>query len=130
MLKACKYCGGIHPTNYRCGAKPKSSYVRNKDIQAFRNSKEWKSKRAEIRERDGNMCLACWNNLSGTLCRINQNNLSVHHIKPLAKAWMLRLCDDNLITLCEHHHEAAEKGDISKKILLEIVKKGLKISPP
>ncbi len=130
MLKACSYCGGIHPHRYECPAKPKSTYVRNKDIQAFRNSKEWRDKRNEIRERDGNLCLACWHNLAGTARRINQDRLSVHHIKSLAKAWALRLCNDNLITLCEHHHEEAEKGEISEIFLCNLVKKGLKISPP
>lgn len=130
ILKACSYCGRIHPHGYKCEAKPQSTYVRNKDIQAFRNSKEWKDKRIEIRERDSNLCLACWHNAPGTVRRINQDRLSVHHIKSLAKAWVLRLCNDNLITLCEHHHEAAEKGEISVHFLLNLVKRGLKISPP
>lgn len=130
MLKSCSYCGGIHPHGYECPAKPKSTYVRNKDVQAFRSSKAWRDKRNEIRERDGNLCLACWHNLAGTVRRINQNGLSVHHIKPLVKAWVLRLCNDNLITLCEHHHEAAEKGDVSEQILLDLVQIGLKITPP
>lgn len=130
MLKACKYCGRIHSFDFRCAAKPKSNYVRNKEIESFRNSREWKTKRTDIRWRDHGCCVACWNNLPGTLRRINSEGLSVHHIKPLVKAWALRLCDDNLITLCEYHHEAAEKGTISEQILFDLVKKGVKISPP
>lgn len=129
MLKACKYCGKIHSYDYDCLAKPKSTYIRNKDIVAFRNSKEWKNKRVEIRRRDRGCCVACWNNLTGTIRRINTEDLSVHHIKSLVKAWALRLCDDNLITLCSHHHEEAEKGIISEQILLNLIKKGVKISP-
>ena len=130
ILKSCSYCGRIHSHGYKCAAKPQSTYVRNKDIQAFRSSKAWRDKRTEIRDRDGNICLACWHNLSGTIRRINQDNLSVHHIKSLAKAWVLRLCNDNLITLCEHHHEEAEKGAISEQFLLDLVQIGLKIAPP
>lgn len=129
ILKACSYCGRIHPHGYKCTAKPQSNYVRNEDIQTFRNSKEWRDKRIEIRERDGNMCLACWHNLSGTIRRINQDRLSVHHIKSLIKAWKLRLFNNNLITLCEHHHEEAEKGEISEQILLNLIEIGLKITP-
>lgn len=130
ILKACSYCGRIHPHGYKCAAKPQSNYVRNEDIQTFRNSKEWKDKRIEIRERDGNLCLACWHNLAGTTRRINQDRLSVHHIKSLIKVWKLRLSNNNLITLCEHHHEEAEKGEISEQILLNLIEIGLKIAPP
>ena len=130
MLKACKYCGRIHPLGYVCSKKPKSSYVRNADVIKFRNSKAWKDKREEIKERDCFMCVACFHNLQGTIIRINQARLSVHHIKSLIKAWVLRLCDDNLITLCDHHHELAEKGEISPEILHELVRKGCKNTPP
>ena len=130
ILKACSYCGRIHPRGYHCASRPQSGYVRNKDIAAFRSSKAWRSKRNEIRERDGNLCLACWHNAEGTVRRINQEGLSVHHIRSLVKAWHLRLQNENLITLCEHHHEAAEKGELSECFLLNSVKKGLNISPP
>jgi len=130
ILKACKYCGGIHSFDYECSSKPKSSYIRNKDIQTFRNSKEWRTKREEIKNRDRYICVACWFNAHGTIRRINSQKLSVHHIKPLSKAWQLRLNSDNLITLCEYHHEAAEKGAISERMLFEFLKKGIHLSPP
>lgn len=130
MLKACKYCGQIHPREYVCPKKPKSLYIGDKKIRAFRNSKAWDIKRKEIRDRDNNLCVACWHNLKGTLNRITTSGLSVHHIVPLYKAWALRLDDDNLITLCSTHHELAEKGEISKETLRECVKKGVNISPP
>lgn len=129
MLRACKYCGGIHPNGYTCPRKPKSIWIGDSKIRAFRNSKDWDNKRREIRQRDHNMCVACWHNLKGTLRRISTDNLSVHHIKPLNKAWELRLNNDNLITLCTTHHESAEKGNISEKILIECVRLGVNISP-
>jgi len=130
ILKACKYCGGIHKADFICPRKPKSQYVRDEKIVSFRNSKEWKEKREKIKQRDCGCCVACWHNMAGTLKRINTRSLSVHHIVPLVIAWALRLCDNNLITLCEHHHEAAEKGEIPQQLLFDLVKKGVKISPP
>ena len=112
MLKACKYCGRIHPIGTVCKKKPKYKCRRNADIVAFRNSTEWISKREQIKERDNYLCVACLNNLHGILKRINGELLSVHHIIPIAKAWELRLDDDNLITLCRYHHELAERGTI------------------
>lgn len=47
-------------------------------------------------------------------------NLSVHHINPIAEDWDSRLDNDNLITLCRKHHEQAEASLISKKELRKI----------
>ena len=121
MLKACKYCGRIHSHGEVCKHKPQSSYIRDKQIQCFRNSKLWRDKRDKIKERDHNLCQACFHNLPNTLRRINGSRLSVHHIVPLKKSWQLRLEDDNLITLCDVHHEQAEKGAISAKELRNLV---------
>lgn len=129
MLKACQYCGQIHPHGYVCPKKPKSAWIGDEKIRAFRNSKEWSDKRTEIKERDLYLCVACWHNLPGTLRRINGSSLSVHHIKPLKKAWGLRLCNDNLITLCGTHHELAEKGTIGEKMLSELIKNAVLIPP-
>lgn len=129
ILKACKYCGGIHPIGFNCPRKPDSSYTRNPKIRAFRNSALWKRKSKEIKERDHYLCQACLNNLPGTIHRINSVGLSVHHIKSLVKAWALRLCSSNLITLCTHHHELAEKGEIPEYVLQSIAK-NQEISPP
>ena len=121
MLKACKYCGRIHAHSEVCQHKPQSGYIRDKEIQRFRNSKAWRDKRDQIKERDRHLCQACLHNLPNTLRRINSNKLSVHHITPLIKAWSLRLEDGNLITLCDVHHEQAEKGAISAKELRNLV---------
>ena len=123
MKKACVYCGKIHDKNFICDKKPKqkSKQTRQRHIENFRSSYDWKLKHEEIKRRDKYLCQACLNNLPGTLSRINQDSLSVHHIRPLITNWDLRLDRDNLITLCDMHHELAECGKISVDTLLEIL---------
>lgn len=126
MKKACPYCGGIHDRNHNCEKKPEilNRTLCKEDI--FRWSYDWKMKREYIKRRDNYLCLACLNNVTGTVRRLNNEELSVHHIVPVRTDWELRLDEKNLITLCRKHHEMAEKGQISAEILLKI----LKIIPP
>ena len=91
-------------------------YVRKKirrDVDAFRSTAAWTAKSAEIRERDLYCCRLCL--AEG---RITMRDLGVHHIVPLMADFDKRLDNDNLITLCRYHHEAAERGQISRKELL------------
>lgn len=125
MKKACRYCGKIHDKKHICEQKPPPMFRgRNnpgrEDI--FRWSYDWKMKRTEIMKRDRYLCLACFNSLRGTVKRLNNEELSVHHIRPLRTSWEQRLDNRNLITLCRMHHEAAESGLIPAKILLKIVR--------
>lgn len=117
MLKTCKYCGRIVPEDHVCSMKPKYNKADN-NILKFRNSKEWKHKSLEIKQRDNSFCV---------YCRIKEghytyDDIEVHHIVPLAEDWNKRLDNINLITLCRRHHELAEKGDIDKKILIDLIK--------
>lgn len=121
MKKACKYCGKIHDRDYVCDSKPTYRRIRDSDIDRFRGSQQWIKKRADIKDRDKHLCQACLNNLHGTTKRITTDDLSIHHIIPLKKAWDMRLDDNNLITLCRYHHEMAEKHVISARQLREIV---------
>lgn len=65
--------------------------------------------------------------------QVEYDGLSVHHIIPLE----ILLDDDyekafdlnNLITLCERHHEAAEAGKISREELIKIAKENGKSGP-
>lgn len=68
-------------------------------------------------KRDVYCCRLCL--LEGLL---KNRGLSVHHIIPLSEDFEKRLDPDNLITLCRHHHEQAEKGIIPRKKLLELAK--------
>jgi predicted restriction endonuclease len=47
--------------------------------------------------------------------------LEVHHAVPLETDYDKRLDDDNLITLCERHHEMAERGDIPLDVIRRII---------
>lgn len=56
----------------------------------------WIARREEIKARDGGKCILCE----------DTKHLQVHHIRYTkgAKAW--EYPDSNLVTLCEHHHDA------------------------
>jgi predicted restriction endonuclease len=53
----------------------------------------------------------------------NFEDLQVHHAVSIAQRQDLKLCDENLITVCSHHHDMCERGKISvaevKKIIVE-----------
>lgn len=116
MLKSCKYCGRVHDNKYDCGKKPKRKKKIN-NINKFRWSRKWREKSEDIKRRDNYLCSVCKEEN-----RYNYSNLEVHHIVPLKEDFDKRLDDDNLITLCEEHHEKAERGEISRKYLQAIVK--------
>jgi hypothetical protein len=56
-------------------------------------------------------------------------DLEVHHIESIEENWDKRLDDDNLITLSEDYHEKAERGEISKELLKQIVRERNNIPP-
>lgn len=126
MKKACKYCGRIHESGYVCRKKPSIQNRRYKTGErqedAFRWSYAWKTKREDIKKRDRYLCRACLEGLPGTVRRLNQDDLSVHHIISLEEDYSLRLDDENLVTLCRYHHGEAEQGRLAAETLLKIVK--------
>ena len=121
MKYTCKYCGGIHEEGYKCPRKPKRQYKPRPDTDRgnFRVSSEWLRVRAEVLERDGYRCRICEE--EHTPRRYNRR-LSVHHIVPLAEDWTRRSDPDNLITLCDRHHDDAERGRYSRTYLKKLVK--------
>lgn len=126
MKKACPYCGAIHDKKYICPKKPTGKYHSRTELSQadiFRGSYDWKCKREYIMKRDLYLCVACRHKLPGTIRQFNNEDLSVHHIRPLNTNYELRLDDENLITLCRIHHEMAEKCEISTDKLLNIVTK-------
>lgn len=123
MKRACPYCGKIHDRKEHCERAPKYKSERGSREDIFRWSYEWKCKREYVLRRDRYLCVACRHNLPGTIAPLNNRELSVHHIRSLKTNWDLRLCDENLITLCRIHHEMAEKCEISAEDLLKIVAK-------
>lgn len=87
----------------------------------FRGKSAWKRKREEIKERDNFVCQVCVRNLYNPLRIYETDNLQVHHVIPLEKDYNKRLDNDNLITLCEKHHEMAEAGEIPIEVIKGIV---------
>lgn len=127
MLKACSYCGRIHDGKYMCEQKEQSIRNRqskrskaNKRVYDFHRSHKWKGKSIAIRERDNYCCQICERGLHNPDRQYETDNISVHHIVPIAEDWDKRLDDENLITLCAKHHEQAEKGEIKKEELKKI----------
>lgn len=120
-LASCKYCGRIHAKDFNCGKKPARKKL-NTQADRFRWSQLWKDKREQIKERDHHMCQVCIRNLYGAQNQYVFNDLEVHHIIPLAEDYECRLDDDKLITICEPHHEKAERGEIPREELLRIAK--------
>lgn len=120
MLKSCKYCMRIHDSKYDCGKKPKKLKKTSKKDR-FRWTVAWQKKREEIKERDNYLCQVCIRNRYNTSEQFNYNDLEVHHAISLENDFEKRLDNDNLITLCERHHEMAEKGEIPLKEIQEII---------
>ncbi len=127
MLKACSYCGRIHDSKYMCPQKEQNIKSRqsqrskaNKKVYDFHRSHKWKGKSVAIRERDNYCCQICERGLHNPDRQYETDNISVHHIVPIAEDWDERLDDENLITLCAKHHEQAEKGEIKKDELKKI----------
>lgn len=131
MKISCMYCGKIHEKKFDCGKKPKKIYGKRKKSDRFRWQQAWKKKREEIKERDNYLCQVCLNGEYPINDRVlNYENLEVHHIEKLNDRPDLALENSNLITLCENHHEMAEKGAISSDYLTKIVAEKEKTSPP
>ena len=123
MLRSCRWCNRIHDSRFDCGRKPKYKRTRYNDTDAFRSSAAWQHKREQIRERDKNLCQICIRNLYGTIQQYTYDGLSVHHAEKVEDAWDKRLDDENLLLLCDIHHEMAEDGRIPvdeiKRIIAE-----------
>lgn len=131
MFKSCKYCGGIHESNYVCDLKPKrKDYTERSEIDKFRSTRKWTNKSLSIKKRDMNLCQVCIRKIYNTISTYNYINLQVHHIIPIHEDWEKRLEDDNLITLCSYHHKLAENGKINRAELLNIVREQENNIPP
>ena len=121
MLKSCKYCMRIHDSKYDCGRKPqRKKQGNNKD--RFRWTQAWQRKREEIKDRDKHLCQVCIRNLYDTHNQYTYDDLEVHHAIPLEEDFEKRLDNENLITICEGHHEMAERGEIPLEVILKIIR--------
>lgn len=121
MLKSCKYCGRIHDEKHVCEQRRQAEEKRwrnRKKTNAlnFRRSKAWTDKSISIRKRDAYMCVCCKAMLEKTVRQYNTTDLSVHHIIPIEEDYSKRLDEDNLITVCDVHHEMCEAGIIKRDV--------------
>lgn len=119
--KSCIYCGRIHDKNFLCPKKPIRTRYNKTDKDKFRNTKAWQNKREEIKQRDKGLCQICLLKLYNTIKQYTFRGIEVHHIIPLNEDYSLRLESDNLISLCQYHHELAERGEISRSELKDII---------
>lgn len=114
---SCSYCGKIHPVGYICPKKPKRKYNDDKEERQLRSTSAWTRKSIEIREKAKGLCEVCRD--QGT---ITYKNISVHHIDKVRDNKDKLLDNYNLIALCTHHHEQAEKGGLSKEYLRRLAR--------
>lgn len=106
--KICSRCGRILPVGERCSCQPAyrrdyQKFRRDKKIQEFRNSAEWRAMRNKILTRDDNTDQYVLHT-TGAL----RPGFSVHHIISLSERWDLRLDEHNLITLSDDTHASLE----------------------
>ena len=121
MLKSCSRCGRIHDFNKQCYVNRQVRGTTTAD--KFRKTYKWHKKSEDIRERDKHLCRCCLANIFNTQTIYNFDKLEVHHIIPLEEDSTKGLDDDNLITLCCYHHKLADKGLISRNILVKLIDK-------
>lgn len=136
MLKSCQYCGRIHDSKYICERKRQKIKDRqayrskgNQQIYNFHRSQDWKNKSIEIRQRDNYCCQVCIRGLYEPMRRYETDDISVHHIIPIAEEWDRRMDNDILISLCRRHHEMADTGEISREELLRIAEEQERTAP-
>lgn len=88
--------------------------------QMFRGSAEWQRCRAEARRLDGGTCVMCME-LAGL---VTTEGLEGHHLVPLGEGGLgsgTESDPDWVATLCAACHRRAERGDVGRAELLELV---------
>ena len=123
MLKSCSRCGRVHEHNHKCQAMTVTRIKPNTQANKFRNTQAWRYKRNSILIRDKGLCQVCIRNIYNTFGRIyNHKIIEVHHIDPIMEVYDLRLDEDNLISLCTYHHKMADRGEIPREVLKDLIK--------
>ena len=120
-MVTCRHCG-IVPRGHICPHKKRRAKDGDAQAVKFRNTKAWANKSTEIRQRDRYLCQLCLRNLYDTISWLSYKTVEVHHIIGINEDYNKRLDNDNLISLCSYHHKMADKEEIPKKVLLDIVK--------
>lgn len=115
MYRSCSRCGKIHPVGVQCSV---GREYRGGIERRMRSSWDWQKKSLAIREKAQHMCEVCRDQ-----GRYTYTGLEVHHIDRVADQPDRLLDDTNLICLCTEHHKQADRGEIEKNYLFELVKK-------
>ena len=116
----CPHCGVVK-RGHQCPHRKSRQKSGDRRSDRFRKTKAWTSKSLEIRQRDRFLCQVCLRNLYNTMTFLNYKAVEVHHIVPIEEDFNRRLDNDNLISLCSYHHHMADKGQIPRKVLQNIV---------
>jgi 5-methylcytosine-specific restriction endonuclease McrA len=122
MLKSCIYCGRVHDKSFDCGRKPAPRYGKGytkerSDIDKLRNTRRWRAKSLEIRQRDKGLCQLCIRQLYNTLNQYTMHTIEVHHIVPIHENVNRMYDNHNLLSLCKYHHNMAEYSTIPRTAL-------------
>ena len=115
MKKSCSKCGRIHDINEKCPVVYKRTYKRT-EADKLRNTYKWHKKSEQIKQESNYLCEVCRD-----MGIYNYENIEVHHIIKLNNDETKLLEDDNLICLCQAHHKAADKGELSVEYLRSLV---------
>ena len=113
-LKSCSKCGKIHARGYKCNVG--RIYGKTSENK-LRSSYAWTKKAKQIKADAMGLCEVC--RAQGLY---TYDGLEVHHITKLSEDHNGLLDDDNLITLCVHHHKQADAGEIDADYLKKLVK--------
>ena len=125
MKKTCIHCG-IVDESHICPHRKSRQKSGDRQSDRFRKTKAWTDKSIEIRTRDRYLCQCCLHNLYDTFTWLNYKTVEVHHIDKLEENYDRRLDNDNLISLCSYHHKMADKGQIPRDVLYDLVEKAEK----
>lgn len=99
MAEKLKYCGGCGKSiqfNSDCECRKNRRAYKKEDKKDGIGGRKWRELRLKVIKRDGAICLRCLNKFG----IINQDSLTVHHIKSRKHYPELMWDIENLITLC------------------------------
>lgn len=116
----CSRCGVVS-RGHRCPYRTYKKKAYDTEADKFRQTRRWRNKSIEVRQRDRYLCRVCEANLYNTIQQFTYNEIDVHHIVPINEDYNKRLDNDNLISLCRYHHKMADDGKIPKEVLYKIV---------
>lgn len=117
IYKSCSRCGKVHEHNFTCRKGIDYSKYKTEEDK-LRNTYQWHSTARWVKDESNHLCEVCLDHGVYTY-----SNLEVHHITKIRDDVNRLLDINNLICLCRYHHMMADKGDLDKNYLINLVKK-------